>query len=71
MNLNESADIITKQTNPTKLNDENLVMRNNNIDREKRSQRNANILYRFCRQSGEAPQFCLKYAVRMIFATGH
>ncbi len=37
----------------------------------KRSQRNANILYRYCRQSGQAPQFCLKYAVRMIFATGH
>jgi hypothetical protein len=37
----------------------------------KRSQRNANILYRYCRQSGEPPQFCLKYAVQMIFATGH
>jgi hypothetical protein len=37
----------------------------------KRSQRNANILYRYCRRNGQAPQFCLKYAVRMIFATGH
>jgi hypothetical protein len=37
----------------------------------KRSQRNANILYRYCRQSGQAPQFCFKYAVIMIFATGH
>ena len=37
----------------------------------KRSQRNANILYRYCRQSGHTPQFCLKYAVQMVFATGH
>ena len=37
----------------------------------KRSQRNANILYRYCRRNGQAPQFCLKYAVRMIYATGH
>ncbi|CAF1566229.1 unnamed protein product [Rotaria sp. Silwood1] len=37
----------------------------------KRSQRNANILYRYCRRNGQAPNFCLKYAVRMIFATGH
>ncbi|CAF1566159.1 unnamed protein product [Rotaria sp. Silwood1] len=37
----------------------------------KRSQRNANILYRYCRQSGQARQFCLKYAVRMLYATGH
>ncbi|CAF1134352.1 unnamed protein product [Rotaria sordida] len=37
----------------------------------KRSQRNANILYRHCRRNGQAPNFCLKYAVRMIFATGH
>ncbi|CAF1183409.1 unnamed protein product [Adineta steineri] len=37
----------------------------------KRSQRNANILYRYCRRNGQAPSFCLKYAVRMIFATGH
>jgi hypothetical protein len=37
----------------------------------KRSQRNANILYRYCRRNGEPPQFCLKYAVRMIYATGH
>ncbi|CAF0714842.1 unnamed protein product [Adineta steineri] len=37
----------------------------------KRSQRNANILYRYCRQSGQPREFCLKYAVRMIFATGH
>jgi hypothetical protein len=37
----------------------------------KRSQRNANILYRHCRRNGQAPQFCLKYAVTMIFATGH
>jgi hypothetical protein len=37
----------------------------------KRSSRNANILYRHCRRNGQAPNFCLKYAVRMIFATGH
>ncbi|CAF2985819.1 unnamed protein product [Rotaria socialis] len=37
----------------------------------KRSQRNANILYRYCRQSGQARQFCLKYAVQMLYATGH
>jgi len=37
----------------------------------KRSQRNANILYRYCRRNGQAPQFCLKYAVTMMFATGH
>ncbi len=37
----------------------------------KRSQRNANILYRYCRRNGQAPNFCLKYAVRMILATGH
>ncbi|CAF0865914.1 unnamed protein product [Adineta ricciae] len=37
----------------------------------KRSQRNANILYRYCRRNGQGPNFCLKYAIRMIFATGH
>lgn len=39
--------------------------------RVKRSPRNANILYRYCRQSGLGPPFCLKYAVQMILATGH
>ncbi|UJR31624.1 hypothetical protein I4U23_019106 [Adineta vaga] len=37
----------------------------------KRSQRNANILYRYCRQSGGHRQFCLKYAIQMLYATGH
>jgi len=37
----------------------------------KRSQRNANILYRYCRRNGQARHFCLRYAVTMLYATGH
>ncbi|CAF1013260.1 unnamed protein product [Didymodactylos carnosus] len=37
----------------------------------RRSARNANILYRYCRLSGHMKQFCLNYSVRMLFTTGH
>ncbi|CAF2723615.1 unnamed protein product [Rotaria sp. Silwood2] len=57
-----------KQT-PSNLKLSSFMAKNRSV--AKRSQRNANILYRYCRQSGQARQFCLKYAVRMIYATGH
>ncbi|CAF1310138.1 unnamed protein product [Adineta ricciae] len=37
----------------------------------KRSQRNANFLYRYCRHAGGGQRFCLKYAIQMLYATGH
>ncbi|UJR15058.1 hypothetical protein I4U23_002029 [Adineta vaga] len=73
--LNEYNDALTDYQSienspltPLSLMQENRLRRSTIV---KRSQRNANILYRYCRRNGLGPNFCLKYAVRMIFATGH
>ncbi|CAF1629676.1 unnamed protein product [Rotaria magnacalcarata] len=71
--LNEHIDPIISYPN-VKILQSSYFMQHDRYRRStivKRSQRNANILYRYCRRNGQAPNFCLKYAVRMIFATGH
>ncbi|CAF0794357.1 unnamed protein product [Didymodactylos carnosus] len=56
-------------------NDDDLEENNYSDERARsitrRSPRNANILYRYCRLSGHMKQFCLNYSIRMLFATGH